>query len=48
MTFALEVSAPKKYFVAFSKLLDGIAPIYTIFFLQMQKSRKSAHPTTGI
>jgi hypothetical protein len=31
--------------VAFSTLLDGLAPILTTFLLKMQKSRKSAHPT---
>jgi hypothetical protein len=44
MTSALEASGPKKYFSAFSILLDGLAHISAIFLLKMQKSLKSAHP----
>jgi hypothetical protein len=48
MTSALEASGPKKYFFAFSILLDGLAHISAIFLLKMQKSLKSAHPTVHI
>jgi hypothetical protein len=44
MTSALEASGPKKYFFAYSILLDGLAHISAIFPLKMQKSLKSAHP----
>jgi hypothetical protein len=40
MTFALEASGPKKYFFAFSILLDGLAHISAIFLLKMQKKSK--------
>jgi hypothetical protein len=48
MTSALEASGPKKYFFAFSILLDGLAHISAIFLLKMQKSLKSAHPNPGV
>jgi hypothetical protein len=40
MTSALEASGPKKYFFAFSTLLDGLAYISAIFLLKMQKKSK--------
>jgi hypothetical protein len=40
MTSALEASGPKKYFFAFSILLDGLAHISAIFLLKMQKKSK--------
>jgi hypothetical protein len=45
MTSALEVSGPKKYFFAFSILLDDLAHISAMFILKMKKSLKSAHST---
>jgi hypothetical protein len=43
MTSALEANRPKKYIVACSIFLDGIALIYAILILQMQIGRKSSH-----
>jgi hypothetical protein len=40
MTSALEVSGPKKYFFAFSILLDDLAHISAMFILKMQKKSK--------
>jgi hypothetical protein len=48
MTSALEASGPKKSVFPFPTLLDVLAPILTIFPLKMQKSRKSAHPTSRV
>jgi hypothetical protein len=44
MTSALEASGPKKYFFAFSILLDGLAHISAIFLLKMQKNSKIGSP----
>jgi hypothetical protein len=44
MTSALEASGPKKYFFAFSILLDGLAHISAIFLLKMQKKSKIGSP----
>jgi hypothetical protein len=44
MTSALEASGPKKYFFAFSTLLDGLAYISAIFLLKMQKKSKIGSP----
>jgi hypothetical protein len=44
MTSALEASGPKKYFFAFSILLDGIAHISAIFLLKIQKKSKIGSP----
>jgi hypothetical protein len=44
MTSALEASGPKKYFFAFSILLDGLAHISAIFLLKMKKKSKIGSP----
>jgi hypothetical protein len=44
MTSALEASGPKKYFFAFSILLDGLAHISAIFLLKRQKKYKIGSP----
>jgi hypothetical protein len=44
MTSALEASGPKKYFFAFTILLDGLAHISAIFLLKMQKKSKIGSP----
>jgi hypothetical protein len=44
MTSALGASGPKKYFVAFSIPLDGLAHISAIFRLKMQKKSKIGSP----
>jgi hypothetical protein len=44
MTSALEASGPKKYFFAFSVILDELAHISAIFLLKMQKKSKIGSP----
>jgi hypothetical protein len=41
---ALEARGSNKDFFAFSTLLDGLAPIWTIFSLKMQKKSKIGSP----